>query len=50
MEYEEIKRQIAILSEEVENNWLRGMADSEIGKMAGRFILKQSLAKRRHSQ
>jgi len=37
-EYEAIKRQIADLTEEVEKNGLRGMAESEIGKMAGRFI------------
>jgi len=37
-EYEEIKRQIVVLSEEVEKNGLRGMAEIEIGKMAGRFI------------
>ena len=37
-EYEEIKHQIAVLTEEVEKNGLRGMAESEIGKMAGRLI------------
>jgi EPS-associated MarR family transcriptional regulator len=30
-EYEEIKHQIAVLTEEVEKNGLRGMAESEIG-------------------
>ena len=38
VECEEIKRQIAVLTEEVEENGLRGMAETEIGKMAGRFI------------
>ncbi len=37
-EYEEIRRQIEVLTEEVEKNGLRGMAESEIGKMAGRLI------------
>ena len=37
-EYEEIKRQIETLTEEVEKNGLQDMAESEIGKMAGRFI------------
>lgn len=37
-EYEEIKRQIVALTKEVEKNGLRGMAEREIGKMAGRFI------------
>ena len=37
-EYEEIKRQIEALTEEVEKNGLRGMAESVIGKMAGRLI------------
>ena len=37
-EYEEIKHQIAVLTEEVEKNGLRGMAESEIGKLAGRLI------------
>ena len=37
-EYEEIKRQIEALTEEVEKSGLRGMAESEIGKMAGRLI------------
>ena len=37
-EYEEIKHQITVLTEEVEKNGLRGMAESEIGKMAGRLI------------
>ena len=37
-EYEEIKRQIEALTEEVEKNGLRGMAEREIGEMAGRFI------------
>jgi len=37
-EYEEIKHQITALTEEVEKNGLRGMAESEIGKMAGRLI------------
>ena len=37
-EYEEIKHQIAALTEEVEKNGLRGMAESEIGKLAGRLI------------
>ena len=31
-EYEEIKHQIAALTEEVEKNGLRGMAESEIGE------------------
>ena len=37
-EYEEIKRQIETLTEEVEKNGLQDMAESEIGKMAGMFI------------
>ncbi len=37
-EYKEIKRQIETLTEEVEKNGLRGMAESEIGKMAERLI------------
>ena len=37
-EYEEIKSQIALLAEEVEKNGLRGMAESEIGETANRFI------------
>jgi len=37
-EYEEIKRQIGVLAEEVEKNGLRGMAESEIGETANRFI------------
>jgi len=37
-EYEEIKRQIGALTEEVEENGLQRLAESEIGKMAGRFI------------
>jgi len=37
-EYEEIKRQIGTLSEEVEENGLQSLAETEIGKMAGRFI------------
>ena len=37
-EYEEIKHQIAALTEEVEKNGLRGMAEGEIGKPAGRLI------------
>ena len=37
-EYEEIKRQIGALTEEVEENGLQSLAESEIGKMAGRFI------------
>jgi EPS-associated MarR family transcriptional regulator len=37
-EYEEIKRQIGVLTEEVEKNGLRGMAESELGKAANRFI------------
>ncbi len=37
-EYEEIKRQIGVLAEEVEKNGLRGMAESEIGEIANRFI------------
>ena len=37
-EYEEIKHQITVLTEEVEKNGLRGMAESEIGQMAGRLI------------
>ena len=37
-EYEEIRRQIGILAEEVEKNGLRGMAESEIGETANRFI------------
>ena len=38
VEYEEIKRQIAVLAEEVEENGLREMTESKTGKMAGRFI------------
>ena len=37
-EYEEIKRQIEALTEEVEKSGLRGMAESEIERMAGRLI------------
>ena len=37
-EYEEIKRLIGALTEEVEENGLQSLAESEIGKMAGRFI------------
>ena len=37
-EYEEIKRQIGVLAEEVEKNGLRGMAESELGEIANRFI------------
>ena len=37
-EYEEIKRQIGALSEAVEENGLQSLAETEIGKMAGRFI------------
>lgn len=37
-EYEKIKRQIGALAEEVEKNGLRGMAESELGEMANRFI------------
>ena len=37
-EYEEIKHQIAVLTEEVEKNGLRNMAESEIGELAGRLI------------
>ena len=37
-EYEEIKRQIEALTEEVEKSGLQGMAESEIGRMAGRLI------------
>ena len=37
-EYEEIKSQITLLAEEVEKNGLRGMAESEIGETANRFI------------
>ena len=37
-EYEEIKCQIRALSEEVEENGLQSLAESEIGKMAGRLI------------
>ena len=37
-EYEEIKHQIAALTEEVEKNGLWGMAESDIGKPAGRLI------------
>ena len=36
-EYEEIKRQIGVLTEEVEENGLQGLAESEIGEMAGMF-------------
>lgn len=36
-EYEEIKRQIGVLVEEVEKNGLRGMAESELGEIANRF-------------
>ncbi len=38
VEYEEIKRQIGALTEEVEENGLQSLAEGEIGKMAGRFI------------
>jgi EPS-associated MarR family transcriptional regulator len=37
-EYEEIKHQIAALTEEVEKNGLWGMAEGDIGKPAGRLI------------
>ena len=37
-EYEEIKRQIGVLAGEVEKGGLRGMAESEIGEIANRFI------------
>ena len=37
-EYEEIERQIGVLAEEVQKNGLRGMAESEIGENANRFI------------
>ena len=37
-EYEEIERQIGVLAEEVEKNGLRGMAESELGEIANRFI------------
>jgi len=37
-EYDEIKRQIGVLAEEVEKNGLRGMAESELGEMANRVI------------
>ena len=37
-EYEEIKHQIAVLTEEVEKNGLWGMAEGDIGKPAGRLI------------
>ena len=37
-EYEEIERQIGVLAEEVQKNGLRGMAESELGKAANRFI------------
>jgi len=37
-EYEELKQQIGVLTEEVEKNGLRGMAESEIGEMAARLI------------
>lgn len=37
-EYEEIKRQIGALAEEVEKNGVRGMAESELGEIANRFI------------
>ena len=33
-EYEEIKRQIRVLTQEVEENGLTGVAESEIGEMA----------------
>ena len=36
-EYEEIKCQIGVLTEEVEENGLQGLAESEIGKMADMF-------------
>ena len=36
-EYEEIKRQIGVLTEDVEENGLQGLAESEIGEMAGMF-------------
>ena len=37
-EYEETKRQIGALTEEVEENGLQSLAESEIGKMARRII------------
>jgi EPS-associated MarR family transcriptional regulator len=37
-EYEEIKHQIAVLTEEVEKNGLRGMAENEIGELADKRI------------
>ncbi|MEA2040705.1 MAG: MarR family EPS-associated transcriptional regulator [Thermodesulfobacteriota bacterium] len=37
-EYEEVKYQIAVLTEEVEKNGLQDMAESGIGEMAGRII------------
>ena len=37
-EYEEIKRQIAALTEEVEKKGLRGLAESELVEMAGGLI------------
>ena len=37
-EYEEIKRQIAVLTEDVEKNGLRGLAESELVEMAGGLI------------
>ena len=37
-EYEEIKRQIGSLYDEVEENGLQRLAESEIGKLAGRLI------------
>jgi len=38
VECEEIKHQIGVLTEEVEENGLQSLAESEIGQIAGRFI------------
>ena len=48
-EYEEIKHQIAALTEEVEKNGLWGMAEGDIGKPAGRLIWKQPLIQEKTS-
>ena len=39
-EYEEIKRQIEVLNEEVKENGLQNLVESEIGEMGERSILK----------
>ena len=37
-EYEEIKRQISLLTKEVEENGLQGLVEKELGKVNGRLI------------